>query len=390
MAFFASVAGLQIVGGELLIPLIGAWTADLHLAGAGEIPSGPVSVVIGNLTLSGSVYRWATYGGQTRARLVGGAGGWRTSIAAQGYGSNAGIQLSLILGDAAAACGETIDVPASVSVGNGYARMAFASSVAGDVLWQALSQGLIPGWYVDATGTTQATSWPATTIATPFVPESQRPDEGIVIVATEDYVSWMPGASFTHPLLQGSFTVAGVNYVWDDSGKFRFEVLTGAADRFLGTVQALVDQRTAPLRFAFTYEYAISNPTLTTIDATPTDSTLGLPELQGVQLRGSSIANFIPATGALCHIVFINGDPAQPRCTWCQADSSTGPSEINIAPNSSNLQPGFRQTDTVVSQWPPISQLAGSVGPAPFVGVIAVTSPAVGAGQTGSSIVKVG
>ena len=73
---FSSVAGAQVVSGSLLVPSVGAWTADLHLATVQAL-NGVVSVVVGTLTLSGAVVRADAYGGQTRVRLVGGKGGWR-------------------------------------------------------------------------------------------------------------------------------------------------------------------------------------------------------------------------------------------------------------------------------------------------------------------------
>src|SRR5262252_7782755 len=104
MSYFASCAGLQIVAGSLLIPLVGAWTADLTLATEQQV-LGPVEVVIGNLTLQGTVYRSEAYGGQVRARVVGGAGGWRTPAPPQGYGMS-GLKLSTVLNDLAATVGE--------------------------------------------------------------------------------------------------------------------------------------------------------------------------------------------------------------------------------------------------------------------------------------------
>jgi hypothetical protein len=245
MSFFASVAGLSVVSGTLMIPLVGAWTADLHLAGSTQI-SGSVQIVIGNLTLQGHVYRSEIYGGQVRARLVAGAGGWRTVIDSQGYGSSTGVNLSLVVGDAARACGETVNVAADANIGNAYTR---ADAVASDVLWQMLTQGFIPAWRVDPRGVTQLTAWPSTSVQTPFTVTDQKPDEGVITVATEDYASWMPGVTFINPVLDGSYISAGVNYVWDDGGKFRFEVLTGTTDRFVGALQAFVERQVSPTRF---------------------------------------------------------------------------------------------------------------------------------------------
>lgn len=399
MSYFASVNGLQVVGGSLLIPLVGAWTADLQLATDQQL-SGPAQVVIGNLTLQGFVYRAKPYGGQVRARLVGGAGGWRTPIKPQGYGISQGVKLSTVLQDAAAAARPTPDAPseqiqifADVSVGQAFVRAAFNTSVASDVLWQMIALGYMKAWYVDPKGVTQTGPWPVTTVTTPFMPTDQRSDEGVVIVATEDYASWMPGASFTHPLLTGTYTSAGVQYVWDNEGNFRFEVLTGTAgatgaDRVLGPVQQLIQKELAPLRFFGRYGYTISNPSTSTIDGTPQDTTLGLPDVQNVPLMGDSLASYTPPSGGEAHIMFVNGDPTKPVCVWTEADSTNGPADITIAPQASGQSGVARVTDSVIVMFPPLIQIAGTVAGAPFVGVATITTPAVGTIQTGSTTVS--
>ena len=389
MSFFASVNGLQVVAGSLVIPAIGAWTADVHLA-TQQAVSGQVTVVIGNLSLVGNVYRSDVYGGQVRARIVGGYGGWRQAIPAQGYGSLSGVGLGTILNDAANACGEQLGNVNNNSIGNGFARVRFPNSVASDVLWQMLAQAFIPAWYVAPNGQTNITPWPTTTIATPFTVTEQKPDEGVVTVATEDYASWMPGCQFSSPLLTSgeTFTSAGVVYTWDNEGKFRFDVLTGAgADRVLGPIQALIDSRVAPTRFYGRYAYTVSNPSDTTVDAAPVNPSLGLPDLQNVPLRADSIASFTPSDGCACDVMFLDGLPTQPVCVWCEADSNNGPATVTIGPQNGAAPPAARVNDTVVCLFPPLMQIAGTIGtpPAPFVGVLSITSPAVGIIQTGSA-----
>lgn len=395
--YFATVNGAQVVGGSLLIPLVGVWTADLVLAGADPVLDvGPATVVIGTLTLQGYVYRAAPYGGSIRARLVGGAGGWRNPVPPQGYGNPGGIRLSTVLGDVAAACGETIVVASDVNIGSAFARAAFPTSVASDVLWQLLGLGFIPTWRVDVDGTTKTDPWPATVIGTPFMPTNQRPDEGLVEIATEDYASWLPGCSFSHPLLASTFTSAGVLYRWGDDGVMRFDVLTGTpdvngvtGDRVLGPFQQMVERQVSPLRFFGRYEYTISNPKPTSVDGTPTDTSLGLPELQNVPIRGSSLASYVPPDGGLCEIQFVNGQPTRPVCVWTQADSTAGPTEITIGPQGTGANGIARVSDTVTVLFPPAMPIAGVVnGTLPFVGVLTITMPGIGSISTGSSVAK--
>jgi len=373
-----------------MIPLVGAWTADLTLA-TGQQVSGQVEVVIGNLTLQGTVYRSEVYGQQVRARVVGGFGGWRTPAPAQGYGSGAGLNLSTVLNDLAAAVGEKINIVADTNIGNAFARVAFTGSVASDVLWQMVRSGFMPAWYVDPAGVTQAGAWPNNTVTTPFTPTDQKPDAGIIEIATEDYASWMPGCVFTSPLLNGSYTSAGVHYSWDNEGKFRFEVLTQTqtgADRVLGPLQQIVERQLAPARFFGRYEYTIHNPSAQTIDGAPVDTTLGLPELQAVPLVGDALASYTPPDGGKAHVMFLDGSPTKPVCIWTEVSANNGPKDITIAPQGTGANNVARVTDTVVCIFPPLMQIAGTLAGAPFIGVLTITTPAIGAIQTGSSLLK--
>jgi hypothetical protein len=383
MSLFASVASYQIVSGSLMIPLIGAWTADLSLAGE-ETVSGTVPVVIGNLTLTGTVFRSESYGGQTKVRLVGGYGGWRTPIQPQGYGSSNGIQLSTLLGDAAQACGEKLNVAASVSIGNGYARCAFGTSVAGDLLWHMIDLGFIPSWYVDPTGMTQVQTWPSSAVTTPFTPTAQHPDQGMIEVATEDYVSWMPGCTFSSPLLSTTYTSSGVHYVWDDAGKFRFEVLTQTSqtdtgDRVLGPIQQIIQKEMAPTRFSGKYRYTISNPSKTTIDCSPKNTKLGLPDLQSVPLMSDSISTYTPPDGGDCIIEFLDG--YIPICTWT-AQTPT------IASILGGTNPVARLGDQVQIFFPPVVPFTALVPPPPSSGTLTIVSPLTGVITQGSQTVN--
>jgi hypothetical protein len=383
MSFFATVAGLQIVSGSLSIPLVGVWTADVALATQNTLPTGLVVVQIGNLSLSGTVYRSESYGGQVKARIVGGYGGWRSSIAAQGYGSPSGVKLSTILQDAAQAAGETVNVQNDTTVGNGFARMAFDTSVASDVLWLLVRLGFIPAWYVDPTGTTQNVAWPSNAVTTPFQVTAQHPEQGMIEIATEDYVSWMPGCTFSAPQLSGTYTSNGVHYVWDGGGKFRFEVLTQTStaesqDRVLGPIQQIVQKEVADMRLFGRYRYTTSNPTATTVDATPKNSKLGLPDLQNVPLRISGSSKVTPASGADCDIMFADG--CVPICCWVDQT----PTEVDIASGGNGagylgaqVQLFFPPVVTFVSVTPPLS------------GTMQIVSPLTGIVTQGSSIVKV-
>lgn len=219
---FATLAGQLVVTGSVTIGTYGPWSGDVQCAGA--LPaSGAVSLVIGNITLAGYVYRSQPFAGQTSARLVGGFGGWRTVVPAKQYAYAGGVKLSMVLKDVAAEVQEVVNVASDFVIGSGFVR---ENAKASKVLRQCLDIGLIPNWYVDTFGTTQLTAWPPTTVGSPFTVIKQAPDKGAVEIATEDYASWMPGCQFTYPTVSGTVTNGGVTLTFDGEGKARLEVLT--------------------------------------------------------------------------------------------------------------------------------------------------------------------
>lgn len=310
MSYFASVGGLQVVAGSIMIQMVGPWTADLSLATPLPV-AGTLPVVLGNLSLVGTVYRSTQYGGQTRVRMVGGYGGWRSTIGAQGYGGG-GVSLFHVLGDAAAACGEKMG-PVAGLVGSAFSRL---DGPASDVLWQCVAQGLIPTWRIDQLGLTQVSAWPTTVVGTSFTVTDQKPDEGLVEIGTEDYASWLPGCTFSNPLIVGSFTAAGVTFNFDNEGQARVEVLTGTTDRLLGPLRSFVDSRVAPTRYYGRYAYEITAVTTATFSGLPVDSSKGLPDIVNEPLRSDSIASYLPVEGGQAHIQFVDGDADQPVCVW--------------------------------------------------------------------------
>lgn len=372
---FATLNGVPIVAGSLIIPLIGMWTADIELA-TDMAETGAATIVLGNLTLVGTVVRSSPFAGQTRARAVGGAGGWRTQIPAQGYSNSSGVALSMVLNDAALACGETANIPNDTTIGPFYARPADAAVFS--------LRTFCPAWYVDTSGVTQIAPWPVVVVGSPFTVIDQRTDEGIVTIATEDYASWLPGASFQSDTLNATFQCAGVEYIFDNDGKFRLQVLTDpTADRVLGPLHSIIDRRTSPMRYFGRYRYTISNPTTTTVDATPMDSTLFLPSLQGVPLDSDSISTYVPPSGGECHIMFADGLATMPRVVWTAGTATV----CNVLGGSN---PVARQADQTQSYLPPTLPIVGVINDnESFTGTITVPNPISGSIVQGSPSVNV-
>lgn len=223
MSDFSDLGGLRVVSGSICIPYYGLWSGDVMVSNDSPIIPTLSTLTIGNLSLACSVRRSSAFAGVQKLRIVAGYGGWRTEIPFKQYQNRFGINASLVLNDVAMEVGEKVNVPNDFSVGNDYVRgnpsgLIIASQVLRNLAGQE--------WYCDPTGVTQLASWPSTTVATPFTVIDQDGGRGIIEIATEDYVSWLPGCQFTSPTLNNTYTNYGVVMTFDDAGIFRMSVLT--------------------------------------------------------------------------------------------------------------------------------------------------------------------
>lgn len=137
-------------------------------------------------------------------------------------------------------------------------------------------------------------------------------------------------------------------------------------DRLLESFRAMVRAETVALRLQYSGRYAYTivgvngdNPNLT-IDCTAQDTTLGLPDLNGLDLqRQAGGLTATPDVGMTCVVIFLNRDPSLPRVTnW----------------GSSGLNPVARLGDQVVCYMPPQIQFVAAIAPyGPVTGYFELT-----------------
>lgn len=97
--------GRAVTSLAVLLPRVGAWTADVELDTA-EAPTGRVSIAVaGTLTLSGTVVRGGAEAARWRGRIVGGAGGLLRDVPAV---AQQGSTLGFALADALQRAGESL------------------------------------------------------------------------------------------------------------------------------------------------------------------------------------------------------------------------------------------------------------------------------------------
>lgn len=215
---------------DIFFPYYGIPVADIALS-TGVALSSPVTLLVGNLTLtmaidilpSGSLAT-QSFAGVTTARLVGGAGKWRTPMALAPYRAppgTAGVLMSHVLSDIAKATGETVNVASGSDRTVGPFFVPETNAPASRIL--SLLAGSL--WWIDAKGITQVASTRASTMIASFAGvEHVDGGKGWSTVSTEDPASWMPGASYTGPT--AAFTVAATRMRVSGGGTMRLEVLT--------------------------------------------------------------------------------------------------------------------------------------------------------------------
>lgn len=217
MSDYSSFAGVRVTAMSLWWPLLGLWTADVSMAVGDTLPTSG-TLQHGNLSLQGAVYRQGSLGGVTRARLVGGAGGWGTVVQARGYQAAFGVLLSQVLNDVAIECGERIAVQSDRVIGTAWSR---PQGPGGNVLRAAAG----PLWWVDASGVVQVGPRTSAPIQTPFDALDWDGGAGIVTVSSDDVASWVPGNTFSSALMQPMQTIAAVRHVVDNEGVARMRIL---------------------------------------------------------------------------------------------------------------------------------------------------------------------
>jgi hypothetical protein len=155
MAF--TVAGFELQRARAVLPETGVWSARAQLVGDKAPARGArVPIVLGDLTLSGTVRFSEVHVGRAELLVVGGADRWGATVQRRAYRANNGVRLSLVAGDLARDAGELLGPLTGLEravVGYAWVRPEGPASTALEELGRP--------WYVDLGGTTQLGTWPA-------------------------------------------------------------------------------------------------------------------------------------------------------------------------------------------------------------------------------------
>jgi hypothetical protein len=226
MADYLSLGGARAYELDITIPYLGMASGDIKMAQTDATLTGAQVLVIGTMTVQCSIYRIATFAGETIARIFGGFGGWNTNLGPQGYQNPGGIMASTLLQDAAANVGEQVNVVADYSVGNFFAREGGNPPVTASVPAGKLLRQLASCWWIDFAGVTQVQSArPSNTIQSDFQVVNYDPGRGLFDVTTESPQDWQPGNTFASMFLPGTSTISSTRIHCKESGEMALHVL---------------------------------------------------------------------------------------------------------------------------------------------------------------------
>lgn len=300
----STLAGHRVTHATATLPAWGRWYASANLDGEHTL-SGRVELKMADLTLSGTVLSGGPDKGRSSYRIVGGAGGWGRTIPDESYDDDAGVKTSTVLGDAAAAVGETLDTSTLSSSDRQGPRYTRPEGPASALLERHASKA----WYVGEDGTTRLGRRAASTLPPKVTHGPVDRARRTVTLASESIAAILPG------LVVDGLEAVDVVHELTPSGlrSTVWGAISGRADRAVEAIRAIVDQLDPFRKFRGVTEYRVVTQTGDLLDLQPVLSSLGMPDLPRVPMRpGVSGCRSDVMLGSTVLVGFVNSDPSRP------------------------------------------------------------------------------
>lgn len=307
MGLSATLNGTRVLDARLSIPGWGASYHDVTLEGEVSL-TGAVTLLVSDLTIKGTILTGGVGQGRSFYRIVAGAGGWPKSLPKKSYANDAGVKLATVIGDAAAAAGETLDattVDQQARLGPAFAR------VDGEPAARVLEQLAPSAWYVGEDGKTRLGARAPTTFTTKLSQISQLDlARGTVTIASDTIAALLPGVSVA------GLNAIDVEHTYSVQDGLRTRIWgrqAGATSRRLRALRAIVDQLDPDRKFRGLYEYRIVTQSGERLNLQAVRVSTGMPDLQRVYVRpGLPGCKAQHKLGARVLVGFVNADPTFP------------------------------------------------------------------------------
>jgi hypothetical protein len=374
----ATLNGNRVTSARVWLSASRLWYADVQIDGEVAL-AGAVTLVVADLTLRGTVLSGGPAKGRSSFRLVAGAGGWGRDIPKKPYANDAGVKVATVLGDAAAAVGETLaTVDPALRVGPGFARKAGPASR----VLELVSPG---GWYVDELGVTRLGARAAGTLPAGVTHGPVDRARGTVTLASEKIAAILPGVA-----VDGLVAVDVMHEITATGGlrSTIYGVPAGAAvNGALDSMRRIIDQLDPNRAFRGVTEYRVVTASGKRLNLQAVLASSGMPDLPLVPVRpgvpGADCS--AAALGSRVLVGFVNSDPSRPYVAGFEDADGAGflPTSLTLLGGTAGI---VRVGDEVT-----ISALQfAAASPSNGSGPVTITSPMKGSVSTGSSKVTCG
>ena len=311
----ATLQGHRVTSARVDVPAWGAWYAEVSIDGEQSL-KGAVDLVLADLTLKGTILSGGPDKGRSHFRIVAGAGGWGRPIPKKSYANDAGVKLSKVLSDAAAAVGETIDVTSSDNIGPAFVRPDGRASTVLEIYKPR-------AWYVDEAGVTRLGTRTPGKLPAGVTHEPVDRAMSTVKLASDAIASILPG------LVVDGLTAVDVEHtISAEDGLLRSRIWgeqgTSTTARALDAMRTILENLDPRRRFRGVTEYRVVTRSGNRLNLQPVRVSTGMPDLSRVTIRpGVSGCNAEPATGSRVLVGFVDSDPSRPYvASFEDADAS--------------------------------------------------------------------
>lgn len=311
----STLGGYQIQSGTLHIPYYGVATAGIEITSNVTL-SGKQTLIVGDLSLVGTIVDGGPFGGVARYQWTAGAAGWRKPIAAKSWQSSLGVLRGTIIRDTATDAGETVSIPPAVSVAQepreGQKPATSYARAAGNA-WDVIHNLGVP-WYVDGAGVTQVRERIAREITADLEAIKWDRDDSRRLIMSDSIAAWLPGGT-----IQGDQIVdLHVDLVPSERPRLTLFMRplgsTEASHAPRASMARIVAQETSKARFHAIYEYYVKERQGNIYSLAPSRVTSGAPQLPQVEIWPGMAGHGadLPVNYRV-HVEFADGDPGRPR-----------------------------------------------------------------------------
>ncbi len=335
---------ITVLDVRLWHPYQGMWIADCRLDPLGittGLPTGRVSLVVGGVTMTGTVdtQNSGAFGPTGSVRVVAGGGAWNQTVPRQDFHADNGVLSTTVYNATASLLGETVQDLAPTILGNGFARNGTSPA------WHIFQDR---PWWLDVTGITNVGARPTSTPDSSFVLHEFDPTQGMVSFSCDTLL--LPGTTITDSRFKTPVTVYDVEQVYDARGSHGWAWTTSQpCSQFVSDLKAATLEWTrAPYLRVYRYNFVrytgsfaggpnrmslqAVNPTVGIPDVLPVAPWTGLPGASAEMEQGEVLVAFTEASPSLPVIVgysLIN----LPLTSTVDAQN-----QVNIGPSAGSVQ----------------------------------------------------